>query len=321
MNRTGLTGEVRLCGGVRLRARGGILIAGVGLLLATAACTGAMSKSSAVDSQRVSTSGHELRTTVPDSLPAPVRCRLCWHPPVRESWQIQISSTPTAPFLKVGMIEVDGFDTPAATVAALHRSFPRRGVVCYIDAGTWENWRPDAGRFPKSLLGSKDGGWPGERWLDIARFRGELGNIMRARAQMCKRKGFNAIDFDNVDGYENSTGFHLTARDQLAYDVFLANTAHRLGLSVALKNDLPQIPRLLPYFDFAVNEQCFQYAECLTSQNGGRYGLNEFVAAGKPVFEIEYQLRLSQFCPAANRDNFNAMAKKLNLGPWREPCR
>jgi hypothetical protein len=226
---------------------------------------------------------------------------------------------PTPPYLKVGMIEVDGFDTPASAVVALHQSLRGRGVVCYIDAGTWENWRPDAHQFPRSLLGKPDGGWPGERWLDIARYRGVLGRIMRARAQMCKRKGFNAIDFDNVDGYDNHTGFHLTVGDQLHYDTFLANTAHRLGLAVALKNDLPQIPVLLKYFDFAVDEQCFQYAECLSSQNGG-YGLDEFVRAHKAVFEIEYRLRLSQFCPQALRDHFNALSKKLNLGPWRQPC-
>jgi endo-alpha-1,4-polygalactosaminidase (GH114 family) len=218
------------------------------------------------------------------------------------------------------MIDVDGFDTPASTVAALHRSMPRRGVVCYIDAGTWENWRPDAKKFPKYLLGLKNGDWTGERWLDIARFHGALSTIMRARVEMCREKGFNAIDFDNVDSYTNDTGFHITAADQLAYDVSLANSAHSLGLSVALTNDIEQIPQLLPYFDFAIDEQCFEYADCLTSQNGGKYGLNEFVTAGKAVFDIEYKLKLSQFCPAATHDHFNAVAKKLNLGAWRQAC-
>jgi hypothetical protein len=142
---------------------------------------------------------------------------------------------------------------------------------------------------------------------------------MTAGVQMCRDKGFNAVDFDNVDGYTNPTGFGLTASDQLKYDVFLANTAHKLGLSVALKNDLPQIRKLLPYFDFAVNEQCFQYSECLSSQNHGS-GLDEFVRAHKAVFEIEYQLKLSQFCPAASRDHFNSLRKHLNLGPWRQSC-
>ena len=40
-----------------------------------------------------------------------------------------------------------------------------------------------------------------QRRLDIAKYRGALAAIMQARAQMCQRKGFDAIDFDNVDGY------------------------------------------------------------------------------------------------------------------------
>jgi hypothetical protein len=260
-----------------------------------------------------------VRAPASGTLPAPLACRSCWRPSLHDSWQIELSANPKPPYLRVRMIELDGFDTPAATVAALHRSLPGRGVVCYIDAGTWENWRPDASRFPPGLLGRPDGGWPGERWLDIASYKGALARIMRARVRLCKSKGFNAVDFDNVDGYTNSTGFPLTADDQLHYDTFLANLAHQFGLSVALMNDGQQIPVLLRYFDFAVDEQCFQYAECTTAQNGG-YGLDEFTRAGKAVFDIEYSLKLSQFCRAAQRDHFNALRKQLSLGAWRQAC-
>ena len=258
-------------------------------------------------------------TSAARALPLPVRCGSCWRPKNAESWQIELSQTPRRPYPKVAMIEADGFGTPASTVADLHRSDPGRGVVCYIDAGTWENWRPDAGQFPKSLLGRPDSGWAGERWLDIAHYRGALARIMTARAAMCKRKGFNAVDFDNVDGYGNKTGFPLTAANQLRYDVFLANTTHRLGLSVALKNDLTQIPVLVRYFDFAVDEQCFQFAQCTTRQNGG-FGLDEFTAAGKAVFDVEYALPRAKFCPAARHDHFSALRKHLSLDAWRESC-
>jgi hypothetical protein len=260
-----------------------------------------------------------VRTAGRVPLPAPLPCPSCWRPSLSESWQIELSATPAPPYLPVKMIELDGFDTPAATVAALHRSLRGRGVVCYIDAGTWENWRPDANQFPAALLGLPDSGWPGERWLDIAKYPGALARIMRNRVRMCKSKGFNAVDFDNVDGYTNDTGFPLTATDQLRYDTFLANLAHQYGLAAALKNDEQQIPVLLRYFDFAVDEQCFQYAECTTAQNGG-YGLDEFTRAGKAVFDIEYTLKLSQFCPAARRDHFNALRKHLSLDAWRQAC-
>ena len=103
-------------------------------------------------------------------------------------------------------------------------------------------------------------GWPGERWLDIRRLD-ILGPIMQRRLDMCAAKGFDAVEFDNVDGYTNRTGFPLTAPSSSA-TTCSANQAHRRGISVGLKNDTDQIPRLLPYFDFALNEQCHQYHEC-----------------------------------------------------------
>ena len=62
------------------------------------------------------------------------------------------------------MYDVDGFDASASLITAMHN----KGIkaVCYIDAGTWENWRSDAGKFPSYVKG-KSNGWPGEKWLDI----------------------------------------------------------------------------------------------------------------------------------------------------------
>ena len=248
------------------------------------------------------------------ALPKPVACGSCHHLPLRESWDIQLSTTPKAPYPDVGLIELDGFDTPAATVAALHQSRAGRVVVCYIDAGTWESWRPDANRYPKSLLGKPYVSWPGERWVNITQYRGTLGTILRSRVQMCRSKGFDAVDFDNVDEYANNSGFQLTGADQLAFDTFLANLAHRAGMLVALKNDPDQIPQLLPYFDFAVDEQCYQ-------GGGGGCGLDRFTRAGKPAFDIEYQGPASRFCPAANRADVNTILKQLSLNAWRVACR
>jgi hypothetical protein len=96
----------------------------------------------------------------------------------------------------------------------------------------------------------------------------------------------------------------------------LANAAHERGLSVALKNDIEQIVDLEPYFDWALNEQCFQYREC-DWPNGG---LLNFINAGKAVMNVEYKLRTSKFCPQANAWNFNSMKKNLDLDAWMEPC-
>ena len=248
------------------------------------------------------------RDNVSQRLPAPTPCHGCWHPALNTSWQWQLSGTVDMSF-DVQMYDIDGFENGAGVVSGLHAD--GRKVACYISAGSWENWRPDASRFPESVKGASNG-WPGEKWLDIRRL-GVLAPIMRDRVKMCAKRGYDAVEFDNVDGFQNHSGFPLTGADQLAYNTFLANLAHSHGMSAILKNDLNQIPRLLPYFDIALNEQCFQYSEC------GK--LRAFVNAGKPVFGVEYKLDAAQFCPDANAMDFNFLQKRLSLGPWRTPCR
>lgn len=244
------------------------------------------------------------------TLPPPTACPGCWHPALNTSWQWQLSGTVNQSF-KVQVYDIDMFENSAGVVSSLHSKWPGVKVVCYIDAGTWENWRPDASQFPPSVLG-KPNGWPGERWLDIRQIS-ILGPIMQARMDQCVSKGFDGVEFDNVDGYTNNTGFPLTGGDQLSYNTWLANQAHQRGLSAALKNDLDQIPTLLPYFDWALDEQCFQYSECNK--------LQPFIAAGKAVMEVEYYLKPSRFCARANSLNFNSLYKHLSLDAYRVACR
>jgi hypothetical protein len=179
-----------------------------------------------------------------------------WVPAPRTTWQWQLT-TPVDQSVSAEMFDIDLFDNAASVVASLHRR--GRKVVCYLNAGAYENFRPDARSFPMSVLG-RPNGWPGERWLDIRRLS-VLEPIMRARLSLCKQKGFDGVEADNVDGYENDTGFPLTAQEQLTYNEWLARTAHGLGLSIALKNDVDQVRELEPYFDYALNEQCFEYAQ------------------------------------------------------------
>ena len=68
-------------------------------------------------------------------------------------------------------------------------------------------------------------------------------------------KGCDGVEPDWLHNFQTHTGFPLTATDQRAYNRWLANAAHDRGLAIALKNDLDQIPELVEYFDFAVNEQ------------------------------------------------------------------
>jgi hypothetical protein len=242
------------------------------------------------------------------TLPDPVACDGCDAPALQTSWQWQLQGAVDTS-VDVAMYDIDGFEATTDLVTQLHDD--GRMVVCYLSAGSWESFRPDAGDFPDSALG-RSNGWPGERWLDIRRLR-VLRPIIQARLDMCRSKGFDAVELDNVDGYQNSTGFPLTGADQLRYDVLLANQAHLRGMSAVLKNDLGQVRALVPYFDFALNEQCFQYRECDK--------LTPFVDAGKAVFGVEYRGDPADFCPRADSLNFNFLKKKLSLRAWRVACR
>ncbi len=231
-----------------------------------------------------------------------------WRPPARLTWYWQLQGRIDIA-LSAAAYDVDGFDTSLREVARLHAAGKR--VICYIDVGTWEDWRPDAKQFPRSVLG-KPNGWPGERWLDIR--QAIVRRIMARRfRRQCRRKGFDALEPDNIDGYQSHTGFPLTADAQLSYDRWVAGQAHSLGLAVLQKNDPDQARALEPYFDGVLSEQCNQYAECAAYR--------PYLAAGKPVLDAEYRLPRRRFC--ARDARLGIMAARYNLalnGHVYEPC-
>ncbi|MBA2517717.1 MAG: endo alpha-1,4 polygalactosaminidase [Solirubrobacterales bacterium] len=227
--------------------------------------------------------------------------------PVEGPWQLQVQGKVDVCFLLI-LVDLDGDATSAATVRALHDA--SRYVICYIDAGSYENFRVDHARFPRSVKG-RPNGWPGERWLDIRRLD-ILAPILKARMRTCARKGFDAVDPDNVDGYANKTGFGLSRADSLRFTRWLARTAHGLGLSVGLKNALELVPSLAPRFDFAVVEQCFQYDECER--------LAPFLQRSKPVYVVEYEGSYATLCAKAAALGVHLTLAQLALDDSGEPC-
>jgi hypothetical protein len=207
------------------------------------------------------------------------------------------------------VFDVDGAETPAETVRALQRA--GRYVVCYFSAGTYESFRSDSRRLPASVRGRAVEGYGNERWLDIRRLD-VIAPLLRARMRTCARKGFDAVEPDNVDGYANPTGFPLRRSDALRFTRWLARTARGLGMAVGLKNSTGLVSALAPHFDFAVVEQCLQYDEC------ERY--RPFVRRGKPVYEVEYEGTPQSVCPRAGRLGINTIVKDVDLTAPSRPC-
>jgi hypothetical protein len=230
-----------------------------------------------------------------------------WSRSPTTTWQVQLRGALdlTVP---ADVFELDAFTAAAADVDTLHAA--GRRVICYVNAGTYENFRPDAARFPADVLGAA-AGEPGERWLDIRRWT-TLRAILEDRLRLCRGKGFDAVELDNVDGHTRASGFPLTPDDQLVFNRQLAALARKVGLSPGLKNDLDQAVALEPDFDFAVNTECFRLDECER--------LRPFVEAGKPVFHLEFDAPTDAFCPTTRGWGFASIRKRPELDAWREPC-
>jgi hypothetical protein len=246
-----------------------------------------------------------------------------WQPHASEklTWQWQLNTGDVDTSYNVDMYDVDLFDTPQSKINELHAQ--NKKVVCYFSAGSWEDWRSDASDFPESVKGNDLDGWAGEKWLDIrdglpdddgngTSDSEEFRNIMRNRLDLAVTKQCDGVESDNVDGYSNNSGFAITSADQIAYNKWLATEAHSRNLSIGLKNDIDQINDLVNDFDWALNEQCYEYDEC------GAY--QTFINVNKPVFGVEYNLEPSEFCSQANTNGYSWLKKNLNLDAWRYGC-
>ncbi|PTT92944.1 endo alpha-1,4 polygalactosaminidase [Pelomonas sp. HMWF004] len=232
------------------------------------------------------------------------------------TWQWQLSGTLNTSY-KAAVYDLDLVDTSAVTIAQLKAAGHR--VVCYFSAGSSEDWRPDYAKFSAVDKGQALDGWAGEKWLDIR--SSNVRAVMAARLDLAKSKGCDGVEPDNVDGYTNRTGFPLTGQHQLDYNRYLADQAHARSLAIGLKNDVDQLAALEPSFDFAVNEQCNEYAEC------GGYSV--FIAKNKPVFNAEYKSNYvnntggarDKLCAASRAAGLRTLVLPLSLdGSFRYSC-
>ncbi|PKO12998.1 MAG: endo alpha-1,4 polygalactosaminidase [Chloroflexi bacterium HGW-Chloroflexi-10] len=233
-------------------------------------------------------------------------------PKSETTFSIQFSDEIDINSLKGTLIDLDLFETDSQTITSLHNQ--GKYIVCYLSAGSWENWRPDASEFPHEVIGSNYAGWPGEKWLDIRELE-TLAPILTQRLDLCAQKGFDGVEPDNVDGYQNNTGFPLSAADQLQFNRWLAAEAHARGLSIGLKNDPEQAADLVDHFDWALLEDCYAQNWCNL--------LDIFINQEKAVFAIEYtdeQTDFEQVCRLAAKDRINVVLKNRNLDSFEDHC-
>ena len=225
------------------------------------------------------------------------------------NWQLD---TPVVTSHILDMYDIDLFDNDASIVKIIHSKGAK--AICYISVGAWEDWRPDAKTFPSSIKGNDYDGWAGEKWLDIRKLD-LLGPIIEKRLELCKQKGFDGVEPDNIDAYTNDSGFPLTYDDQLKFNIWLANKAHERGLSIGLKNDDEQVKDLIKYFDWALTEDCFVDEFCREFE--------PFIKNGKAVFQAEYtdtNVTTDEFCPQSKTLQFSGILKDRELDATFTSC-
>ncbi len=255
---------------------------------------------------------------------------ISWHWQLSQDFQVPRDLKPN-----VYVYDFDGEHATASTVKALKDWGASQGkqviAICYIDVGVYENYRSDVQKFVDAqnllrqrtgdpnakLWGNADVGWAGSYWLDVRQID-LLKPIMEARiSSWCKDKGFDAVEPDETEVWNNNPGFPISMAQSHAYTKMIAGLAHQYGLSVGLKGNNGEAAALEPYHDWALTEQCFQYGEC---QNF----VDSFIKNGKAVFNIEYSV--STDCTFANQKHINAARRDLNLvGPTAsgylyQPC-
>ncbi len=235
-----------------------------------------------------------------------------WRPAVGSRFQVQLTgnldTTVVAP-----IYVIDLFDNDAATVQALQAA--GRRVICYFSAGSSEDWREDFGAFKAADMGRGLDDWPGERWLDTR--TANVRQIMSKRLARAKAMGCDGVDPDNVDGYTNNTGIAMVKADAIAYINYLADAAHAQGLALGLKNGGDFAANVLAKVDWEINEQCGVYNEC--------DDLQIFIAAGKPVFHLEYPeffnaAALNKNCNLPNTQGFSTLLKTRTLDATGVAC-
>lgn len=153
--------------------------------------------------------------------------------------------------------------------------------ICYVNAfQTQANEsgtdRPDErSNWPRKLVLSTlgdDPNWGGEYLVDIrsATKRKQAARWVGQMIDGCARKGYDAVEFDNLDSWTRFDGTPLAKRvpfgkrQALAFAKLLAKRTHAADMAVGQKNtaDINEGQSDSVGFDFAIAEECAHYNEC-----------------------------------------------------------
>jgi hypothetical protein len=227
--------------------------------------------------------------------PAGSISHIAFPPEPKTHWQIQLGGAFDAS-VRANVYDLDPYTTDQATVTAIIAAGHR--AICHLDAGAADMTLPDAAGIPADVLGAPDG--TDRRWLDIRRWD-VIRPVLSARLDLCRAKGFQAVDADETYGYANPTGFDLTGADQIAFDRRVADLAHSYGLAAAVRALPEMAEQVEPFADFAVVDGCFTSPACAN--------FFAYIDADKAVYDVETEGDGRRICTLARVYGYAAIRK------------
>jgi hypothetical protein len=149
--------------------------------------------------------------------------------------------------------------------------------ICQFSIGTYSNSNPfDNHDFPEVGVGNPISN--GKYWVDIT--NETIKNIMVSRLEYAVEKGCVGVNLIDANNHKEDTGFSTTYAEQIGFNTFLSNEAHKLGLSVGFLDIDDHILSISKNVDFLTSSSCYIKDSC--------YKYESFTKQDKAVFNIEY---------------------------------
>ena len=222
--------------------------------------------------------------------------------------------------------DIDGIENPASTVTTLHGMGDR--AICYIEVGTAGPYYSAADEgIPVSyydqlsragVLGNKLPDY-NERFIDI-NSPAAVAIIESMISEQCEAKGFDAVETDldtTFNNLEGRTGFDISQQDEETYLGALATYMNEHGLVWFAKNL------------FSTERASFvnamePFAAGIVDEQGSQYGSNRlagpFLAAGKPVLDVEFSYPQNRYCQSDIDRGIVGTTFRVALSGYRLPC-
>eukprot|EP00903_Cladosiphon_okamuranus_P020129 g18483.t1 len=247
-----------------------------------------------------------------------------WYQPVLgTAWEWQIDGKPIPGGNGPGSLyDVELYDIDYSYSSAVIADLQRKGkkVMCYVSAGTSEDFRDDINLFPEAVKGGivsfgEGDTFPDEKWLDLRRLD-LVAPIMLERLDIMQAKGCDAVEWDNADLPVHDLGLNageVSLSVQIAYNAWIAAQTHARGMGVAMKNNNEAAAFHVDDYDMVVNEECWI--------NGNCNNYWPWIKADKPILNTEYFTARCMYCTQANLMDLSTIKKVPDLTSCRADCK